>query len=246
MAKVDYDTALSVARTFHTIKEDQSDHDHVGTIEDALETLWDLHGRKPISDIDTDKLDDDDVETTFEFLEDYAPTRNQMNKYRSNNDERHPERSLNYVADFVDTEERYVNGCLPSVRDWDVEYVRDGDVIEERTYKHDDEIPTDPVINGVRHECDRTKRGDGEVKVYVSKDPIRNDVDIVINAEGSDFINLEAHNGPNVPNNTKPIEELGEEFNWGMLGETEIIIREDPQDVIDYISSKGWEYDRDH
>lgn len=244
MKDPDSDTVESVARVFSRILEEEVDSDHIRTVEDALDRLWVLHGE--VEDVDPSKVDSDDVEATFEFFEDFSPSRSEMNSYKANNDgNRHPNRVFNYMTDFVDTAERYVNGCLPSARDWEVEYVRDGKVIEERVYDHDDEIPTEPVIDGVRHECDQTERGDGEVTVFVSEHPVRNDVDLVINAEGDDFINIESHEGPNISNPEEPIEILSREFNWGMLGDEKIIVRDDPSNVVEFIKKRGWSFERD-
>jgi len=237
------DTVRSVARVFNRILEEEEDSDHVSTVENALDRLWDIS--ESVEDVDPSNTDEDDVEATFEFIEEFAPTRNEMTSYRANNNgDSHPDATFNYITDFVDRAERYVNGCLPSFRDWEVEYIRDGEVVEKRTYDHDDEIPTEPIINGVRHECERTKRGDSEVTVYVSEHPVRDDVDIVINSTGDDFINLESHNGPNISNPEEPIEVLSEEFNWGMLGDTEIILKEDPNDVLTFIEDNGWTFER--
>lgn len=225
MNSVDSDTAASVAKVLQRVRQKEADSDHLRTLDSALDRLWELHGT-PMS-VDEDDVDSDDVETAFNFLND--------------NDES----TLEYAFGFVDREARYVNGCLPSFRDWHVEYVHEGDVIEERVYDHDDEIPTQPEIDGLRYECDWTERGSGEVIVHVTEHPVRNDVDLVINAEGDDFINLESHNGPNISNPEEPIKILSEEFDWGMLGDEKIIVKDNPSNVVDFIEEKGWEFDRD-
>lgn len=146
--------------------------------------------------MNADNVCEEDVKITFEFLEENAPSREEQMNYRANNyREGHPDSILSYIFEFVDLGSRYINRCLPSFRDWGVTYICNGEVIEERVYDYDDEIPTSPIIDGVRYECKRTNRGDGDVEVFISKDPIRKDVDIVINAKGNDFINLETHDG---------------------------------------------------
>jgi hypothetical protein len=243
MPSVDSSTVESVARVFTKIKQEEVDSDHIRTVTDALDTLWDMNNGNVI-DVSSNNVTKEDVETTFEFLDQFAPSKDEIRNYREkHNRNRHPKCDLNYMIEFVDNAERYINGCLPSVRDWNVEYILDGNVIEERVYDYDDEIPTEPVINGTRYSCDRTDRGDGEVTVYVSKNPIRDDVDIVINAEGDDFINLEVQDGPNIDDSEVAIDEISEEFNWGMLGKTDIVITDSPNDVITYIDNKGWEYE---
>lgn len=225
MSSIDSDLAESVGRVLHRVREEEADSDHLRTIDAALDRLWDMHGT-PLT-VNTDELDSTDVEKTFNFIDNSS------------------EKDFEYVFGFIDREERYVNGCLPSFRDWHVEYVHEGTVIEERVYNHDDEIPTQPEINGMRYECDRTNRGDGEVVVYVSEHPVRKDVDLVINAEGDDFINLESHDGPNISNPEEPIEILSQEFDWGMLGDEKIIVKDEPANVVEFIEDKGWEFDRD-
>ncbi len=244
MTEVSKKTVESVVRVFNTIKENEGDSDHISMIDSALDCLWELYGEKV--ETNTDNVTEEDVNITVNFLEEYAPSRSEMMSYRANNNgDRHPNRALESMVETVDLSARYANRCLPSYREWNVEYICDGEVIEERTYDYDDEIPTDPVIDGVRYECDSTKRGDGDVVVYVSKNPIREDVDIVINAEGDDFINMESHDGPNVPNDEYPINVLSEKFDWGMLGPTKIIIQDKPDNVIEFMNSKGWEYEYD-
>ncbi len=242
MTEIDKKTITSVVRVLNTLKENEGDSDHISMINSALERLWELYGDEV--DVNTDNLTKEDVKTTVNFLEEHAPSRREMMSYRANNNgDRHPNRTLEYMSETVDLSARYANRCLPSYRNWNVEYICDGEVIEERTYDYDDEIPTEPVIDDVRYECDSTKRGNGEVVVYVSKHPIREDVDIVINAEGDDFINIESHNGPNVPNDTYPIDILSDEFDWGMLGPTKIIINDKPDNIIKFIESKNWKYE---
>lgn len=237
------ETVESVARVFNTIKENEGDSDHISIINAALERLWVVYD-KPSINVNTNNVTKEDVKSTVDFLNEYAPSQNEMYKYRANNDgERHPNQAFNRMIDTVDLSSRYANRCLPSYRDWNVEYINNGEIIEKRVYDYDDEIPTKPTIDGVRYKCDSTKRGDGDVTVYVSKHPIREDIDIVINAEGDDFINLESHDGPNVKNDKEPIKTLGSEFNWGMLGETKIIINDKPENVIEFIDAQGWEYE---
>lgn len=242
MTELDKDTAESVARVYKTIQDHESDSDHTQTLNNALDRLWEIYGEK--LDVNGDSVTVKDVERTFTFSEEYAPDRSEREKYRENNDGRHPNTVFSYTLDFVDHNERYTNGCLPSARDWDVTYVRNGDVIEERTYNHDDEIPTDPTINGIRHECERTKRRDGEVTVYVSKDPVRDDVDIIINAVGDDFINVDGHDGPNVKSGSNAIDKLADKFDWGSWGDTNIVLTETPEKVYNYLDDQGWVYEK--
>lgn len=221
MSSVNYDLAESVGKVLHRIKEKESDSDHVHIISSALDRLWEMHGTR--IDVNTEDLNSEDVKKAFNFMKESS------------------DRDFEHALEFVDLEERYSNGCLPSFRDWHVEYVNNGEVIEERTYDHDDEIPIEPEIDGIRYECDRTKRGSGEVVVYVSENPVRDDVDLVIKAEGDDFINIESH-----CSNKDPIEILSQEFKWGMLGDDKIIVKnDDPSNVVEFIEEKGWEFDRD-
>jgi hypothetical protein len=241
MDKLDEKTVRSVASVFELIRQEETDSDHISTAEVALERLWVIWGEE--LDVQPHTVDSNDVENTVEFLDKFAPTREESMDYkRNNNGNNDPDRMFRYIETFVDTECRYVNGYLPSYRDWDVDYVRDGQVVESRTYEHDDEIPTEPDINGVRHTCDRTERGDGHVRIYVSKEPILQDVDILIRAEGDDFINIEAQDGPNINSRESAITTLSNEFDWGMLGDTEIIVRDNPEEVTDYMNSLGWSY----
>lgn len=241
MVEFNTETVKSVARVITKIKENEGDSDHISILNSTLDRLWDLYGEEVSTE--TDDVKSKDVEVTINFLNEYAPSRNERGKYLANNQERHPDRVFAHAIDFVDNESRYLNGCLPSFRDWGVEYIHNGEVIETRKYEYDDEIPLEPVIDDVRYECESTDRSSNIVKVYVSKNPLREDVDIVIHAEGDDFINMEAHDGPNVKNEKAPISMLSNEFNWGMLGEKKIIINENPEDVVEFIESKGWEYE---
>lgn len=225
MDSVDPDIVKSTAKVLQYVRDIESDSDHLQGLNHALDQLWDLHGSQ--LDVDTGKPNSEDVKRAFNLIEDNRDSK------------------LGNAFRFVDRESRYVNGCLPSFRDWHVEYVHEGDVIEERVYDHEDEIPTQPEIDGLRYECDWTERGSGEVVVHVTEHPVRNDVDLVINAEGDDFINLESHNGPNISNPEEPIEILSQEFDWGMLGDEKIIVKDDPSDVVEFIEHKGWEFDRD-
>lgn len=241
MSEIETETAESVARVLSTVLENEGDSDHERTLLDALDRLWELHGT-PMN-VDTDNLSEEDVEVTFNFIEDYAPSDDELGRYRRNNDGSHPDRVFEYAFTFVDTEARYVNGCLPSFRDWTVEYLDSNEnVLETRSYDHDDEIPTEPVIDGTRYECAHTIRGnDGDVQVYVSPNPVRTDVDVVVRAMGDDYVNIEAHNGPNVSSNKEPTTTLEQNFDWGMLGETEIIVNGDPDDVMEFMQDEqGW------
>jgi len=243
MDEIDKDTVISMARVFNTIKNNEADSDHVDIVNSALDKIWEGY-EGDIINVNADNVCEKDVKITFEFLEKNSPSREEQMNYRANNDgERHPDRILSHIFEFVDLGSRYVNGCLPSFRDWEVTYICNGEVIEERVYDYDDEIPTSPIIDGVRYECKRTNRGNGDVEVFISKNPIREDVDIVINAKGNDFINLETHDGPNIQDRNVPINVLSDKFNWGMLGDTEIIINGNPDEVINFIESKGWEYE---
>lgn len=244
MTPPDTETLESAALVFNRLVESQADSDHVSIIESALERLYDGYSITPDA-LPNRSVTENDVARTAAFIDEVAPSRDERGQYKANNDgDRHPDRAFSHIDDFVDTEARYVNGCLPSYREWSVDYVRDGTTIESRTYDHDDEIPSDPTINGVRHECERTERGDGHVTVYVSEHPVRDDVDVVINTEGDDYINLEGHNGPNVTDEEEPISILGSEFDWGMLGPTEAVLNEDPSDVIAFMDQQGWTYRR--
>lgn len=142
---------------------------------------------------------------------------------------------------FVDTESRYVNGCLPSFREWTAKYEVDGDVIEEREYTHDDEIEINPEIDGTRYESRRVERGDGEAVIHLEPDPVRDDVHVTINAsDGKSFVNLDAHPGPDDTDPGKIIESLCNEFDWGMRDTDAAIIRDNPDVVFQFIEDNGW------
>ena len=172
MTKPDKSTVKSVARVFNKIKNNEHDSDHVSMMNSAINRLWVLYDNDMI-DVDPNDVDKQDVQKTVDFLDKYAPSRKEMYSYKANNNgERHPNRMLNHMFEFVDLESRYFNGCLPSYRNWTVEYIYEGEVIDKRSYDYDDEIPRNPTINDIRYEHKSHNYKDSDVTITVSKNLI--------------------------------------------------------------------------
>lgn len=239
---LDREAVESTMAAIDACYEAESDSDHESALMEARGRLADLYDGwfGPIPE-----PDEEDVRRALDLLEELNPSEEERDEYLEENGERHPDRCFGWAFDFVDNAARYVNGVLPDPRDWNVRYEQDGEIIEERVYDHDDEIPINPVIDGTRYESVRTKRGNGEVVVQVEEDPLREDIHIVVNATGDrkDFVNLSAHPGPDGSDPQSIVNELCDQFEWGMKGETDAILREKPEVVYDYLTESGYEYE---
>lgn len=228
------------------IKQHEDDIDHIQTLTDAIDTVWGLWNADNSRITPTpDSVTSNDVQTAYEFLTEISPSHNESSQHHRETGERHPHETLRFAAeDFIDTEARYTNGCLPSFRTWDVTYHHDDNVIANRTYEHDDAIESDPVIDGVRYATkQRTYNDTGAVDVYLEEDRLRTDIAVLVTAAREHRVKIQGHNGPNVQDETHAVTVLTSKFEWGMNSDTEAIIKTDLESLLEFITHKGWEYD---
>lgn len=150
---------LGVLDELHNIERDL---DHQATIESARTAVDEL--------VDGDitprgEISEETVRTAAEALERLAPSQEELREY----DGLHPDRIYSHALEFLDHHARYVNGELPSYREWTAEYYLDGEHIHTAHFDHDDEVETDPVIDGTSYKRSTVVRGDGMVKVELEE-----------------------------------------------------------------------------
>jgi hypothetical protein len=117
-------------------------------------------------------------------------------------------------------------------------------VLAERTYDYEDAIALRPVIDDVRYTATATKRdADGTVRVSLMERPFRTDIDVYIHDHTAQTVTIEGHDGPNVPTETDPISTLDTAFDTEGGNDTELVVDEPLETVLEFIDERGWEYD---
>lgn len=244
----DADTLARTLSVIHRIKNktNQPNRDILSSAIDILWEAWD--GEKARIQVTPADITSEDVQEAYEFLFENAPTINTATKYWERTGDKHPREPLRFTAEeFIDTEAKYTNGCLPSFRTWNAVYQHDGEVIAERTYNHYDDIEEEPVIDGIRYESTREETHDtGGVTVHLEENRLRTDIDVFIAAATGDRVKIEGHNGPNVTDETHPVTVLTKEFEWGLNNSTEAILKIDLETLLSFITEQDWEYDTAH
>lgn len=93
------------------IKEKESDHDHIQTLEHAQERLQEIFGEdfRPITS-DVQNIYEDDVQVALDLLSAEGV------EYRGRQEYDHPNNVLDYALEFVDNEAKFANGVLPEPR----------------------------------------------------------------------------------------------------------------------------------
>jgi len=164
MRDLDRESVAAIGRVVRELSESESDSDHVSTIIGGWSRLVELSGHVVWPEAPPSEHD---VQIALDLLDELDPSETEQDQYRDDTGRRHPDRYFGWLREFVDTDARYVNGSLPEPRTWTVVYRHDGDMLETRTYQHDDEIPLSPEIDDSEYESTRVSREEGRVVVRV-------------------------------------------------------------------------------
>lgn len=166
------DQIKSTLSVLDEVLEHESDGDHRSTLVQAKTHLVELWGKELQSG--SGRVDETDVQHALDVLGRLDVSDEERENYRDEHDgERHPNRIFGYALEFVDNSAKYVNGPLPEPRTWRVEYKtsRVEPPLETREHDYNDEIETEPIIDGIEYSFVRryTNSDEAVVTIYVEK-----------------------------------------------------------------------------